>query len=422
MGLVTQYSRLAHHTIFGLTGSTFSVPTSEDFTDGSWTIYDLALSEIGVNETDEKAYIRIGNTIKEFNFGTGSGGGTVSVSASNGLSISSGDVVLGGTLTGDTVIQGASYGLSLGESVTPSRLRTFGVETYDGIFIRDDDSFNLSVLDMSASGGSSILSSAEQISGSGVEFYAGAYGRAYIEATDGTNIFKIELDAESTNTMVVTDTITSRGLQYAADYSAQFITHSLVTKGYVDSQISNATQSLSEVLAVGNFAATYSIRMGTGKIISTNNISSLSLSDSAFNVNSGTVSQTNPNVTHTSPIYTLIIEAITTTASTQRLWSFDVNELGTADALFNYEYTGQGFDIVSGNVYVEKTNGALSCIGGTWSSTPIITQNVNNTTFGGSASLIFDTDLAQLIYIDALGESGTTIRWSARLNYFYTTF
>ena len=69
MSLITQYSRISHHTIFGFTGSTFSVPSSEDFTDGSWSIYDLALSEIGVNETDEKAYIRIGNSIKEFNFG-----------------------------------------------------------------------------------------------------------------------------------------------------------------------------------------------------------------------------------------------------------------------------------------------------------------------------------------------------------------
>jgi len=256
MGLVTQYSRLLHHTITGASGSTFSVPASEDFTDGSWTVYDLNLSEIGVNETDEKAYIRIGSGIKEFQFTGGTGGG----------------------------------------------------------------------------------------------------------------------------------------------------------------------QSLSQVLAVGDFAGTYSIRMGSGKIISTNNISSLTLSDSSFNFDSGTVSQSSPNVTHTSPVYSLIIEAITTTASTQRLWTFDANELGTTDALFNYEYTGQGYDIVSGNIYVEKTNGALSCIGGTWSSTPLITQNVNNTTFTGSASLIFDTDLAQLIYIDALGESGTTIRWSARLNYFYTTY
>jgi phage baseplate assembly protein gpV len=68
MGIVSQYSRISHHTLFGLTGSTFSVPTTEDFTDGSWTIYDLALSEIGVNESDKKVYIRIDDEIKELAF------------------------------------------------------------------------------------------------------------------------------------------------------------------------------------------------------------------------------------------------------------------------------------------------------------------------------------------------------------------
>jgi hypothetical protein len=66
MAKLTQYSRISHHTIYGLTGSTFSVPSQEDFTVGDWTIYDLALSEIGVNETDKKAYMRIDTDVKEF--------------------------------------------------------------------------------------------------------------------------------------------------------------------------------------------------------------------------------------------------------------------------------------------------------------------------------------------------------------------
>ena len=72
MAIIAQYSRLSHHTI--LDGLTFSVPSQEDFTisgSGSWTEYDLALSEIGVDELGNKAYIRIGNTINEFVF-TGS--------------------------------------------------------------------------------------------------------------------------------------------------------------------------------------------------------------------------------------------------------------------------------------------------------------------------------------------------------------
>lgn len=70
MAIITQYSRIAHHTITA-TGSTFSIPVNEDFTSGSWTINDLALSEIGVNEGDKKAYIRIGDEIKEITGGAG---------------------------------------------------------------------------------------------------------------------------------------------------------------------------------------------------------------------------------------------------------------------------------------------------------------------------------------------------------------
>ena len=78
---ISQYSRLSHHTIFGATsGATFSVPASEDFTDGTWTPFDLALSEIGVNQDNENVFIRIGSDIKQFAFVgmTSGGGGTVS--------------------------------------------------------------------------------------------------------------------------------------------------------------------------------------------------------------------------------------------------------------------------------------------------------------------------------------------------------
>ena len=69
-GIITQYSRMSHHTIYGLpTGASFSIPTDEDFTNGTWGIQDLALSEIGVNETDKRVFIRIDDEIKEFQLG-----------------------------------------------------------------------------------------------------------------------------------------------------------------------------------------------------------------------------------------------------------------------------------------------------------------------------------------------------------------
>lgn len=65
MAKITQYSRISHHTTSGFTNSVFTVPSSNDFTDGSWTIYDLAFSEFGVNETDKRVFIRCNDEIKE---------------------------------------------------------------------------------------------------------------------------------------------------------------------------------------------------------------------------------------------------------------------------------------------------------------------------------------------------------------------
>jgi|694.fasta_scaffold61461_2 hypothetical protein len=74
MAKITQYSRISHHTLYGSASATFSIPTSEDFTDGTWTARDLSLSEIGVNEDAGRAYIRIGSEVKEFEFAGGTFG------------------------------------------------------------------------------------------------------------------------------------------------------------------------------------------------------------------------------------------------------------------------------------------------------------------------------------------------------------
>lgn len=70
MSIKTQYSRISHHTTTD--GSNFTVPSSEDFTDGTWTASDLALSEIGVKEDTDQVFIRIDDEIFEFALGGGS--------------------------------------------------------------------------------------------------------------------------------------------------------------------------------------------------------------------------------------------------------------------------------------------------------------------------------------------------------------
>lgn len=275
MALITQYSRISHHTIFGLTGSTFSVPATEDFTSGSWTIYDLALSEIGVNETDEKAYIRIGNSIKEFNFGagvTGSAGATGPVGA-----------------TGPA---GAT-----GSSVT-------------------------------------------------------------------------------------------------------------------------GTQSLSQTLQIGNYAATYSIRMGSGKIESENGISILALNDSEFHYSAGTISYTDPNLSYGSKVYTLNREVVTSSDSQTTLWSFNTNDLGSSEAVFSIDAVLNGIDPTGGQAYFAKIFAGFKCIGGTFSQVGI-TDITEIKDFTNATSDML-TDGSNIIF-QVEGETATTIRWNARFNYHWTT-
>lgn len=72
-GIILGQSRLSNHTLT-TPGATFGVPPQEDFTirgtSQSWGTGDLALSEIGVNEGDGTAFIRIGGTISQIGLGS----------------------------------------------------------------------------------------------------------------------------------------------------------------------------------------------------------------------------------------------------------------------------------------------------------------------------------------------------------------
>lgn len=138
MAKITQQSRLSHHTIAGVgaSGLTFSVPSSEDFTDGSWSIYDLALSEIGVNEYDKRVYIRIDDEIKELQLaGSTQSGETLSQTLVNGNTTGGNDIVIS---NGDMII---SYGDKTKLQVTDEyfSIKSNGILTQaePNIFIQD---------------------------------------------------------------------------------------------------------------------------------------------------------------------------------------------------------------------------------------------------------------------------------------------
>jgi len=98
MGIIQGNSRLSHHTIT-TAGMTFSVPSQEDFTirgtSQSWTMASLALSEIGVNEGDKKAYIRIADTINELAFIGGVNGNTLEQVLHYGNNSSTYSIIMG---------------------------------------------------------------------------------------------------------------------------------------------------------------------------------------------------------------------------------------------------------------------------------------------------------------------------------------
>ena len=120
MAKITQYSRISHHTLAGSASATFSVPTSEDFTDGSWTPVDLALSEIGVNEDAGSAYIRIGSDIKQFQLaGVTASAEPLSTTLAVGNTTGGNDIVVS---LDDLIKGGGSASISLGTTAIPNEV------------------------------------------------------------------------------------------------------------------------------------------------------------------------------------------------------------------------------------------------------------------------------------------------------------
>ena len=119
----------------------------------------------------------------------------------NGLSIIGGTISLGGTISQNTTIDGAEYDLTIGNVDTLLfTASTFDVEA-DFVSI-DAGSGNMQLI---ANGDVSVVSTGGEIS------LVGSSGIVTIG--------------------------NGEGLVYDSDYTATFVTHSLVTKGYVDSQL-----------------------------------------------------------------------------------------------------------------------------------------------------------------------------------------
>lgn len=140
-------------------------------------------------------------------------GGTLSVNVGNGLEIVSDTVYLGGTLSQNTVVN------------LDNNFISFYQQEME-LLIDPNTEFSVYATD-------NVDNSKLTVTGSVVRM-ENSLGNEIVFAT-----YEIPItDGSTDNTMVIRDGSYNKGLVYMYDYSSNFTTQSLVTKGYVDSAIS----------------------------------------------------------------------------------------------------------------------------------------------------------------------------------------
>ena len=175
---------------------------------------------------------------------------TILTEASNGLSKVGNTVILGGTLSQTTIIEGEVNDLRINNlssmSVTAS--------SYIQNAVIDVDYYSQNYLDLN----NGWIIASDQL--------GNTYSRIYVNTnavilesysvTGGVDISLFNQDQSNTdgsnnNRLIVSDMVHDKGLVYLQDYSANFSTHSLVSKGYVDSQIGNSPGNGLEFITPG---------------------------------------------------------------------------------------------------------------------------------------------------------------------------
>ena len=175
-------------------------------------------------------------------------GGTLSVNVGNGLEIISDTVYLGGTLSQNTIIDNNGSDISIigtGSVYIQASYSTIQSYNNDGYteIQSAGDYVNMYYQSVTNSNTSSM-----EATSTGISF-------TLDNGSTQSNYFKIysynEIsgDGSDNNRMVVMDDENQKGLIYYGDYSANFTTYSLVTKGYVDAAVSGvgATNGITEL-------------------------------------------------------------------------------------------------------------------------------------------------------------------------------
>lgn len=283
----------------------------------------------------------------------GSGSGSGLNTASNGLSVLGDSVQIGGFLNQNTTIDGSGQELNLDGllnfSVTASQ--TIQLRSIDGSGF--DKYLQVSNSDVSLYSGDISTYSTVNVSDTSAylysQFASGDYsfisaeqGQVYLETYKGPSASWIRIpivsesvsDGSTDNNMIIKDGISSKGLVYLDDYSANFTTYSLVTKGYVD--------ALSFASGVSGTGTTNFIPKWTG----TNTLSSSSkIYDDGSNV----------GINNSSPILPLDINGSTRIVATESFYDmtslltsgyYELNQnevSGNSETYFTLDTSGNSF-------------------------------------------------------------------------------
>ena len=107
MSKIEQFSRILQHRLTSV-GGQFTIPTSNDHTDETWSASDLYIGEIGINVTDDKMYFRTNNGIVEV------GSGSTSSSTDTLWQFNTNSIQVGATYSPVAIVRNTNSFVDLG--------------------------------------------------------------------------------------------------------------------------------------------------------------------------------------------------------------------------------------------------------------------------------------------------------------------
>lgn len=108
---IEQFSRILQHRLTGI-GQQFTIPTSNDHTDETWSAADLYIGEIGINVTDDTMFFRTNNGIVQVAIGAGEG----ATASAQLWSYTNDTVQVGATFAPTAIVRNTNSFVDLGSS------------------------------------------------------------------------------------------------------------------------------------------------------------------------------------------------------------------------------------------------------------------------------------------------------------------